>query len=177
MSEGIRPVDPFVALGPVSPYARVALVDHIEVGDCWQWTGRFDQDGYGRFGNRGLYAHRLVWESLVGLIPPGRQIDHICRNRGCVNPDHLEVVTLQENISRTPPGMKGQHSNHSRGADHLNSQKTHCPYGHPYSPENTACSARGTRLCLACRKIRNRKTSQKRTAQRRLARQQQKELL
>lgn len=74
----------------------------VDVGDCWQWTGSCDKDGYGkfRFNNRHFRAHRFVWELLVGPIPDGLVIDHLCRNTGCVNPDHLEPVTNEENLRR-----------------------------------------------------------------------------
>jgi hypothetical protein len=70
-------------------------------GFCWEWTGRTDQ-GYGRvsIGGRQLRAHRVVYERLVGRVPDGLVLDHLCRNRGCVNPDHLEPVTNEENIRR-----------------------------------------------------------------------------
>lgn len=74
---------------------------HVDAsGDCWEWNGRSDE--YGRFGLNGkvLLAHRFVWELLVGPIPDGMTIDHLCRNRYCVNPGHLEVVSGTENIRR-----------------------------------------------------------------------------
>lgn len=79
------------------------IADYIEFGDCWQWTGYIDEKGYGRVGYEGLRhkAHRLVFERLVGLIPPGLELDHLCGNRACVNPDHLEPVTHQQNTRRS----------------------------------------------------------------------------
>jgi len=73
--------------------------DLVEVtGFCWLWRGRIDKDGYGHLGDR--LAHRLVYEALVGPIPKGLVIDHLCRIRNCVNPDHLEPVTVAENNRR-----------------------------------------------------------------------------
>lgn len=108
---------------------------------CWLWTGNVRRDGYGRISiahNRQELAHRLFYEQSVGPIPPGLQIDHLCRQRSCVNPRHLEVVTQQINLSRGYFGTK-----------------THCPRGHEYTEKNTykAKTKVGvgiTRKCRAC---------------------------
>lgn len=73
----------------------------VDVGLCWVWLGSHDR-GYGHFGVDGGYvrAHRWAWEALVGPIPPGLVLDHLCRNPSCVNPDHLEPVTRAENTRR-----------------------------------------------------------------------------
>lgn len=87
-------------------------------------------------------AHRLVYESMVGPIPEGLVLDHLCRNRCCVNPDHLEPVTQRENV------LRGQ------GVAAKNAAKTHCPRGHEYDDENTGFTGEGHRYCRACNKAR-----------------------
>lgn len=82
-------------------------------GPCWLWQGYRTHDGYGRFNiRRGLArgAHRFSWTTLVGEIPDGMQIDHLCRVRHCVNPDHLEVVTSWQNTlrGRNPVGVRAR---------------------------------------------------------------------
>jgi len=139
------------------PKAKHGLIDCIEFGDCWTWTGRTDRDGYGRYGHRGQMAHRIVWELLVGPIPTGLHVDHRCRNKLCVNPDHLEPVTPATNIRRTPPGMKGR----GKGNRNQYTGATHCKRGHEYTEDNTAIvrnptSINGTRRqCLKCRYLYN----------------------
>lgn len=124
--------------GPI-PEQRSAL------GPCWQWTASTTAGGYGQIrdgGTRGsmLYAHRLAYEFTVGPIPDGLQLDHLCRNRACVNPSHLEPVANREN------GLRGQ----SFAA--INARKTHCPQGHEYTPENTVVYSKdGSRRCRICR--------------------------
>lgn len=115
-------------------------------GDCWEWTAATNQLGYGQIGaprNRArLMAHRVAWELLVGPIPEGLELDHLCKNPGCVNPDHLDPVTHAENMRR------------GEGFDNWQRRKTHCPRGHEYSRENTYVNPKGSRECRTCRKER-----------------------
>ena len=113
---------------------------------CWEWAGYVDQLGYGRVcrvvdGFQRVYsAHRIAYEGAHGPISAGLVLDHLCRNRRCVNPDHLEPVTQATNIARGE-WFVGE-----------NAAKTHCPEGHPYSEENTyVIPATGGRMCRTCK--------------------------
>lgn len=117
-------------------------VDRSNPDGCWPWIGYRNAGGYGRFHwGRTQQVHRIAYELLVGPIPDGLDLDHLCRNRGCVNPAHLEPVTNRENI------LRGQ----TLPASEI--MRTECPYGHPYTPENTYTNPRGQRHCRTCRRI------------------------
>lgn len=107
---------------------------------CWEWQGYVGSRGYGKFwgGSRDYLSHRWIYEYYNDKIPKGLTIDHLCRNRLCCNPAHLEVVTNRENILR---GI---------GIPAQNARKTHCPKGHGYTPENTYVDPRNCRHCRIC---------------------------
>lgn len=91
----------------LAPGFSVAAVERVlrkvdATGLCWEWTACRNREGYGRVTVEGVsqYAHRLLWLMFVGEIPEGLDLDHLCRNRGCVNPDHLQPVTRSVNVAR-----------------------------------------------------------------------------
>lgn len=107
-------------------------------GDCWEWTASKDGRGYGQFHISGANyrAHRVAYELSVGEIPEGLDLDHLCMNKACVNPSHLEPVTRKENIARWGATV------------------THCPKGHEYSEDNIYWDA-GYKKCKICVKARS----------------------
>ena len=106
---------------------------------CWFWTGYRIKRGYGMLtiNQRQLLAHRVAYEWLVGPIPQGLQLDHLCRVTNCVNPEHLEPVTNAENARRAALAY------------------THCCHGHLYDAENTIITRTGAKACRKCHRIRN----------------------
>jgi hypothetical protein len=119
--------------------------------DCWPWLGTLTRWGYGKIEINGKtrHVHRVVYELLVGPIPDGMDIDHLCHgpdcepgphcpHRSCENPAHMEPVTTGENVRR------------GFSLSSVNREKTHCPRGHPYSAENTRLNSRGQRVCRTC---------------------------
>lgn len=114
---------------------------------CWLWHGMVNARGYGCIAHkeRMYRAHRVLYEREVGPIPSGLTLDHLCQNKQCVNPEHLEPVTAAEN--------------HRRGF----ARRTHCKAGHPWVPENIyTAPGRGDRQCKVCMTIRNRARPERR---------------
>jgi hypothetical protein len=142
---------------PIPPHIKWSTrVDKTD--GCWLWTGRLTPDGYGIFDVKTttVRAHRFAYELHVGPIPPGLEIDHLCRVRHCVNPDHLEAVTPQVNTLRSD-SIQG-----------INGRKTQCIRGHMFSPENTyVIPTSGSRNCLSCKREWEQANRDRRNARRR----------
>lgn len=115
---------------------------------CHEWTGGRKKDGYGFLWAKGKQqlAHRVSWELANGPVPAGKHLDHLCRNRACVNPAHLEPVTPQENVLRSPIALPA-----------INARKLKCDAGHDLSDDNLdpyAARKRGVRSCVTCARAR-----------------------
>lgn len=121
---------------------------------CWLWDGPLNGYGYGRFSfeKKDYMAHRLSYELHRTQIPEGMQIDHLCRVRCCVNPDHLEIVSPGENTVRG-----WQAANYERPE----ARRSHCPKGHPYSGDNLYVSPKGFKECRTCKRETNRRSRQR----------------
>jgi HNH endonuclease len=113
---------------------------------CWLWTAGLAQ-GYGHLGWNGRtdYAHRVAYELLVGPVPEGLTIDHLCRERRCVNPTHMEAVTRWENVRRSPTNLFA-----------LRAKASRCHRGHEFTTENTMTDS-GRRKCRRCHNERQRR--------------------
>ncbi|BBA98295.1 hypothetical protein RVR_10508 [Actinacidiphila reveromycinica] len=124
---------------------------------CWEWTARRSEDGYGRYTftsegqKKDVGAHRLAYVLSIGPIGDGLTLDHRCRNRGCVNPDHLEPVTRRVNVLRGDTFASRQ------------AAQTHCASGHEFTPENTYVW-NNHRYCRTCRRENRRRADAKRRA-------------
>ena len=109
-------------------------------GNCWEWKGTKDRKGYGQFtvNKKHFFAHRWAYEALVGPIAEGMVVDHLCRNRACCNPSHMEIVTPVENVKR------------GEGITAQNSRKDKCQCGQPYFIAHRK-DGRSYRYCRACK--------------------------
>jgi hypothetical protein len=136
--------------GRMSAAERIARNVIADPNGCHLWTARLTNAGYGQFTYsqpgykiQTLGAHRVAYELAYGRIPAGLVVDHLCRVRRCVNPEHMEAVSPRENVMRSPIAPAA-----------INARKTHCPQGHPYDEENTYVGQRCGRLCRTCTRAR-----------------------
>lgn len=130
------------------PARMQAKITVTETG-CWEWTAAANSRGYGQWGVDGVSrsTHRVAYELLVGPIPHELQIDHLCRNKRCCNPAHLEPVSAKTNNSRRP-GVN----------------KSHCVHGHALTPENTITKRAGNSIIRNCRECSNARRRVKRAS-------------
>jgi hypothetical protein len=126
--------------------AHEHILNHIQIGNgCWEWGGTKDVRGYGKIQmssdgkQRTTGAHRVVYEYVLGPIPEGLELDHLCRNPSCVRPDHLEPVTHAENLRRASPYIRW----------------THCAKGHLLAGDNLSPASNGTFRCKVCKRERS----------------------
>ena len=120
---------------------RFGLRIEVSASGCWLWTGKKTDKGYGAIRNnkKTLAAHRVSYELHCGPIPDGKEIDHLCRVRHCVNPAHLEPVIHHVNVLRGEAGKR-------------QASLTHCKQGHPFDKSNTTIRPDGSRGCRICRR-------------------------
>jgi hypothetical protein len=123
---------------PIERFCQKILINNKS--DCWEWVGAKSIIGYGQFapqtrrrGGKLTSPHRFIWEYLNGEIPENKELDHLCRNRACSNPQHLRLVSHQENQEFL--------------------KKESCKYGHLFSGENLHINSQGKRICKKCRSI------------------------
>lgn len=132
---------------PIERFCQKIVINNEN--DCWEWIGAKSIIGYGQFAptsrRRGgilTSPHRFIWVYLNGDIPVGQEVDHLCRNRGCTNPNHLRLVSHREN------------------QDFL--KKEFCQHGHPLSGDNLHINSQGKRVCKKCRSVNTNRSLKKR---------------
>jgi hypothetical protein len=145
----------------ISPPPEVRFWNRVNTEqECWSWGGAHDRYGYSVFSinNKSVKVHRYAYELLVGPIPDGLTIDHLCSNAGCVNPEHMEPVSASENTRRAAlrrpkkePAPKKPDGRKTRVWPVL----THCPHGHEFTQANTKLQE-GTKVCRKCCALRQR---------------------
>lgn len=126
-------------------YLLLSVQKNVGANECWIWSWQLNDTGYGtlKVNAKRRTAHRVAYELRYGEIPKGLELDHLCRNRACINPLHLEPVTHKENMSR---GDKLAMSRPQR-------EKTHCKNGHELVVDNLYLYEEGRRICRACKLI------------------------
>jgi hypothetical protein len=140
---------------------------------CWEWMGALNATGYGQFSKDGIprLAHRVLYEWINGPIDPGMTLDHLCCNASCIRPDHLEVVTLEENcrrggvVKRWGDPKEAKEKREPRPPKVMRARDedghvTHCIHGHEYTEANTYVNKHnGAKVCRTCLKMRSAKWS------------------
>ncbi len=144
---------------PLRFWSTVVVVDS-QAETCWHWLGTIRNKqsprayGVTRLEGKYCFAHRIAYEFCRGPIPDGLSLDHLCRHTLCVNPHHLEPVTIQENVLR---GV---------GYSAENARKTHCKHGHPFDENNTMVRIKKTGIVRYCRQCRANGEPQRMASQR-----------